>query len=249
MRELIPAIDSMLSSVPKELSKDDIFSREYMAETYRKIGESLLREQSEEMLAFIEHVQNSGYESLIFLDKSARPGLWLMSELWAQLCPEIPKPDIKFLNVGREKFNSSFAGVYSPPEDHEVFIQGMQDNTDLVTSVKSVLTGWNSGAGYLDGKNICIVDECSPEGGSLIAAKALVEAALGEKVASIDTHTIFSFEPFWLSQDDLIGVKDIDNQTTYSTVYRPIKASLELRKFIKLWAETIAKNTIDTTIQ
>jgi len=65
------------------------------------------------------------YERIIFLDKSARPLSCLFIKLFKKLYPDLPLPQINFLNIGQEKTNRFYMDAFKKPLIHpnEIFSQ------------------------------------------------------------------------------------------------------------------------------
>jgi hypothetical protein len=49
----------------------------------------------------IEQIIDKNIDTVVFLDKSARPISWLFREMWRRKLPERPHPDIRFFAIGR----------------------------------------------------------------------------------------------------------------------------------------------------
>lgn len=58
------------------------------------------------MGAFIREVHEAKIDTLIFLDRSARPLSWLFREMWPQIYPDKPQlcPEIHFVNIGTSSY-------------------------------------------------------------------------------------------------------------------------------------------------
>lgn len=52
------------------------------------------------MLRFVKAVHDRHVDSLVFLDRSARPLSWMFQDVWGGVYAHEPKPDIKFANIG-----------------------------------------------------------------------------------------------------------------------------------------------------
>ena len=79
---------------------------EYEATThYEILSDPEVRENLlERMQELTEQIHDRNINSLVFLDRSARPLAWMFHDLWKQVYPETKAPDIKFLNVGTSTF-------------------------------------------------------------------------------------------------------------------------------------------------
>lgn len=122
------------------------------------------------------------YDSVIFLDKSARPLYWMMRDLWPYVAPErknpetgkmetvpIPKHEIKFLNIDRVPWRNepntplAEAGMKPIKPEH---LEGL----------RSIFTDSN-GKELMDDRRVLIVDEQAETGDTLTVAKELLSRA------------------------------------------------------------------------
>lgn len=60
------------------------------------------RELKIRMNELIEQIREKKIDSVIFLDRSARPLSWLFLDIWKKLYPKEKHPDIKFMNIGKK---------------------------------------------------------------------------------------------------------------------------------------------------
>lgn len=138
-------------------------------------------------------------DTVVWLDKSARPVSWLTDAFWAQFAdPEAEKPTSEFLNIDRVNwfvhtgYDESVAEWRLGPDDFEIekvdraridglralFVEGDLSEDNWREEI------WNMPT-RLDGKSVLIVDEVRNRGGTLsIAAQVLKEAIPDAKVSS-----------------------------------------------------------------
>ncbi len=140
-------------------------------------------------------------DTLIFLDKSARPVAWLMKSLWPTLGFKdfdehgqpipVPMPDIKFVNFDREQW-AAVMGRSEGKNGQDITLENVHPDTiDSLTGLFAVKN--MDAADYVsaddetmfDNKNIMIVDEVSASGDTLAMAQKLFERAF-ENAASVD---------------------------------------------------------------
>lgn len=126
-------------------------------------------------------------DTVIFLDKSARPLAWLVNDLWDEFAADadgnIPeKPDFRFLNIDREQWKNTV-----DPEGKGYMDISKIDNT-VIRSLRSIFVDTkhkqaglteeiDSAPASLDGKTVMIVDEVLATGRTLDIAKKMVGRA------------------------------------------------------------------------
>lgn len=218
----------------------------------------------QEAVAFVRRLagQKRGPDVLVFLDRSGRPAAWLFKALWERLYPERPVPEIKFINVGREKAGDEYVGRHADPRRRERFLRSLlADGTMVGRLQKAFSVGslakkgekeqvWSS---YFDGQRVTLVDECRYEGTSLMMAKALLEAAFDDSVygkrykGTIDLEVMFKEEPPWqvLPDEDkerLFGVRE-EVEDVFVSPIRPLPTeAVAFRSQIKALAEEAAED-------
>lgn len=117
------------------------------------------------MTQMIEEIDEGDFDTVVFLDKSARPLSWMMQKMWQRKFGTRKMPAIHFLQMGTE--------FTSHPEYR---VQEMwQPRTSDIEKVKANFG--KEGAKAFKGKKVYIIDEVSVTQESLYAAKALIEAA------------------------------------------------------------------------
>lgn len=136
----------------------------------------------------IDRVISEKIDTVIFLDKSARPVAWLMRSLWPTLGIKdfdqdgqpimAPKPDMKFVNIDREQWAPSMGR--SEGKDGGITLKNVhKDTIDSLTGLfaKKIMDADEYVSAddetMFDGKNILIVDEVSSTGDTLHMAEAL----------------------------------------------------------------------------
>lgn len=137
-----------------------------------------------------EHTLGRPIDTLLFLDKSARNGAYLLKRMWhvlkreGQIPSEVLFPSVRFINIGR----------YSEMKHGSVIAEKL---------LKSRLNPND----YV-GKNVWVVDEYVGSGGSLRRALKLLFDLYGIKASGISQ---FSDLPAWFdtSSSGIKGVKDI----------------------------------------
>lgn len=160
-----------------------------------------------EAAAFIGAVAFVQPDVLVYLDKSARPVSWLVNSVLKASFPDNKRPETKYINIGREKVLPFGDPSQSPPS--------IEPSPDVVERVRQVYA--NNDGSELDDKRIWLVDEFTATGASLVAAKALLTAAIGDRLPEpIVTRTVFSVEPVWYQNKWMIGVEDVDEQSFLS---------------------------------
>lgn len=129
-------------------------------------------------------------DTILFLDKSARPVAWLMREAWPLLASEEnaetpPMPEMKFLNIDREQWIDQL----DPNRTGALDSERLPD--EAIQSLRSVFIAPNykqdglsdelfEKPTYLDGKNVLIVDEVLSTGRTLRMAELFLKKAYPE---------------------------------------------------------------------
>lgn len=172
-------------------------------------------------------------DTVVWLDKSARPVSWFVDAFWEQYAkPGVERPDDEFLNIDRENWfvrqghNRIDAGTRLGPNDFDItkvpdediariralFTVGEIDKDDWQRSVWELPT-------RLDGQNILVIDEVKNKGGTLKIATELIRRAVPSAVVSGDyfwragTYALDSkghemqmeSAPVWYDADDEYG--------------------------------------------
>jgi hypoxanthine phosphoribosyltransferase len=147
-------------------------------ERLTRIVEGMVR-----FITFLQVHEKAGepYETLVFLDKSSRPGAFIFQQvlkLRTDLLENIPK--ILFVDIGRSE----------PKDKNHIPL------TDYPYKYQNLI----------DGKKICIVDEHTGSGVTLIKAEQLFRKRIGYKPKDVASHVLFKITPYWYDRPELIGV-------------------------------------------
>lgn len=122
-------------------------------------------------------VQN-GYDTVFFLDKSARPAVWLFKDVWERLCPDTPLPHIRYINTGKDQ--EDMENAYRDPVAAAELLHGLQTRYHADT---------------FRPKHILVADEFSNSGESVFRAATILSGVFEE--AQIDETGIFTSPPQW----------------------------------------------------
>jgi hypothetical protein len=140
--------------------------------------------------------------SLVFLDKSARPISWLIRELWQTRYPDEPLPDLSFINIGtrgrpeyldeREKFDSKRSDLEKtfrnrPVDYHQDQATIGQFGEALPGIVKGLQEIFKN---KFDHKTVGVVDEYSVSNASRVIATSLIGRAF-PKAKNVEGHAVF----------------------------------------------------------
>lgn len=137
-------------------------------------------------------------DTVIWLDKSARPVSWLVDGLWDQLAkPDAKKPNYEFLNIDRVNWfvhtghDANVASWRLGPKDFDIeevdqvridgvralFVDGELSEENWRNEV------WNMPT-RLDGQTILIIDEVMNRGGTLSIAAQVLKKAIPEALVN-----------------------------------------------------------------
>lgn len=139
-------------------------------------------------------------DTVIWLDKSARPVSWFVDGLWEQLAEDgANKPEYEFLNIDRVNWftklghREDLAATRLGPSDFDID-QVQQIDIDRLRAYFSTAELseenwrneiWQHGT-RLDDKNVLIVDEVKNRGGTLSIAQQLLKRAIPKSTVSGD---------------------------------------------------------------
>lgn len=197
-------------------------------------------------------------DTVIFLDKSARPVSWLVDALWEQSTDaDTPKPDYDFLNIDRvnwfmdQGYSRKDAQDILGPNDFDI---DKVDEEDIARIRAYFTTGELSADAWseqvwdmptrLDGKNVLVVDEAKSQGGTLSIATQLIRKAVPEALVSgqyfwESTYTQVNglpkadSMPVWYDRDDPMGRGIGDTSMQYHEfMYRQDPSQENLRRNI-----------------
>lgn len=198
-------------------------------------------------------------DTIIFLDKSARPVADFMNALWEQLAKEgAEMPDFEFLNIDRvnwfmdQGYRREEAETILGPHDFDIDKVEEED----IARIRALFTigdlsedNWQeevmSQPTILDGKNILIVDEVKSQGGTLSIATQLLRRAIPESTVSGEYFWETSYTqmadgknkadsvPVWYSKQNTMGrgIGDI-SKVYYEAQYKLDPSQENLRRKI-----------------
>jgi hypoxanthine phosphoribosyltransferase len=139
--------------------------------------------------------------AVVFVDKSARPFAWLFHDVWDRLHPDIPRPEIRFINIGKQSLVNKGAEkrLLGEVSDEPWFIRGdieekigKMDLSKDTLSINDVPEMWQENVmnsvdeleelegvfkNSFDDKKVLIVDDYIYTGRSLLASIASLSAA------------------------------------------------------------------------
>jgi|GEM_PF-6842253 len=176
-----------------------------------------ISEYSQEQLArrivdLTEEVADQRPDTLVFLDKSARPVSWGLRAAWPLLFPEQALPQIKFVNVGQEKWSleDSPAPVNSAPR--------LPDLTHLRRhfSKPQSAYGQNRASTILAGETVWLIDDFRFTRNTLNIALAYFRETYPETV--FDWRTLQCWPTPWYGKEALLGVTDPANSSSLHVV-------------------------------
>lgn len=174
------------------------------------------------------------YDTLIFLDKSARPVAWLLKGMWDKLAIDDdgerhPIPNIRFLNIDRmqwvNKVDPNGSGIMDIDMVDDSIIQSLR-SIFVEPKYKKDTTGSyiHDVPSELDNTNVLIIDEVRSSGKTLDIAKkfirrafpttevdgtywmgAVVEKRIKTGARSYTTATGNADIPVWYNEDTVFG--------------------------------------------
>lgn len=154
-------------------------------------------------LRIINHCKQNDVDTLFFLDKSARPLATITKRTWERLLPEKEKPQIRFIDVGRDP-KQVMEGLYRP-EPFTINPHVARQLADRYQGIKN------------DGK-ILVVDEFSNTKKSVKQA----EVVLAQMFPDADVHHMVAFEKLqpWFESPNVLPVIDPPNATEIEKLTR-----------------------------
>lgn len=155
--------------------------------------------------------KEQGFDTVVFLDKSARPLAWMLKAFWPYVAPQrrdpesgvlktAHLPDVKFVNIDRLSWR----------KDHlkEMADGGMKEITDEdIGGLRSIFHFRHhdkegelvkNKTNELDGKRILVIDEQSETGDTLKVAQALFEKAFPKSQVE---RAAWIYHPFSISRN------------------------------------------------
>lgn len=142
-------------------------------------------------LDLVELIKAQEYDTVVWLDRAARPFSWFTEAVWARQYPNLPLPEFIYLNIGREKnlrqrymldsgitdnygtFHHQFTGIFEPEEKVAVFEQRVRDDKDIQRQLEDEI-GYQ-GYERLAGKKVLIADHMEFEGVSRLFTEFVLE--------------------------------------------------------------------------
>lgn len=136
----------------------------------------------------VEFVKKSNFETLVFIDRSARPISWIFDEFWIKLFPDEAKPESIFINLGqkdlRKKYmkglgsamstmGNQFVGLYDTEENIALFKQRLRSDKDAGLQLHRELGA--EGEEKLRSRKVLIIDESEFEGVSRLFAEEIID--------------------------------------------------------------------------
>lgn len=187
-----------------ERLRSEVGGQELQVETNQERRFEILENEAarevikQRMLHFTEAVHDKGIDTLVFLDKSARPFSWMFRKLWKGLYPERQLPEVKFVNIGTgDGIHHGNRFKEDPVDAHggipDAALQRMFDDewlggdelsgelkeialqeTDLIEQMRATFSK------RFDGKDVLVVDEYVLGGTTLLQAHLLFDASFPE---------------------------------------------------------------------
>lgn len=188
-------------------------------EEHRDKHFEILNEPSERVMIefgiaeLIHKVRDEHYDSLVFLDKSARSFSWMFDHAWKKLFPNEERPSIHFVN---------------PPRA-------------VTASAESEYQAWMKE--HLRGDRILLVDEISHSGGSFERSKQLVASLPSSDHRKIDTFEVMQTFPGWYGGSDVLtGTADSAAKDDPFSVPNPTPQSLKFRNEFSALADQLVQD-------
>jgi orotate phosphoribosyltransferase-like protein len=148
------------------------------------VFEERLQDAATGIIDLMNLVISTKTDTLVLMDKSARPVAEFFKALWREKYMEYKVPEIRFVNIGNEisdKYNSD-------------------DELNSLNKVHSL---------SLDGKRVVVADEVVSSGKSLKNAKSILER-LFSKTKNIVYTAVFRSLPNWYDNPVSLGVSDLN---------------------------------------
>lgn len=123
-------------------------------------------------------------DTIILLDKSARPVAHLLKSLWREIYPEFHTPNICFVNIGKKK-NSKYSDEDALAELYKTHSQN------------------------INGKKVIIADEVVVTGESISRSKEVIEKVFPSAKKLIFASVFGGQAPLWYGKELDIGVTDL----------------------------------------
>lgn len=174
------------------------------------------------IIELIQKAKDEQFDTLVFLDKSARPLSWIFRKSWELIYPDQKSPEIKFIN---------------PPKE---MMESPQTTTEQEQQLKTKEEFEDVFGEHLHGK-ILLVDEKSSSGGSYHAVRELIQQISQYRDVELEQFDIMQIWPIWKSKSDkLTGVQDV--KESFLSAPAPTQESRDLREELKKLSERIVRH-------
>jgi hypoxanthine phosphoribosyltransferase len=145
---------------------------------------------------------NTTFDHIFFLLKSALPVGRMFSRLWPSFYPQVKEPRIHYVNFGRIAVNDPLFTYNEKTNmvttiEYDARIKGPSPS-DLAVKFGFILPG----------NRLLIVDEFSRTGSTLRTADMAFKTAFPKAVVS--TKVVYSKEPYWNDNPDYLGIEEAD---------------------------------------
>lgn len=123
----------------------------------------------------IQEAESEEVDTMLYLDKSARPIQWMVREFWPIFAGDKPMPESKFVNIDA---STLLGRSESEPRPDEQDIYDAKIPEEVIQELRTIfIDPSNRDVSMFDGKKVMVVDEVSVSGGTLsLAVKILSEA-------------------------------------------------------------------------
>ncbi|CAN5244730.1 hypothetical protein BH09PAT2_BH09PAT2_10300 [soil metagenome] len=169
----------------------------------------------------INLIVDKEFDTIFFLDKSARQAAYLTHQTWKRIYPTADFPQIRFVNVGRSDTFSAYSDL----------------TEEMIADIRK----------YEDynGQKILIADEYVSGGTSLYGAQNVILRAFPH-VAQVDYTSIYKNPPLWLSNRGTHAVQDPKPDSETQNRLRIEKADQYV--FNPFIAERVSDETRDISV-
>ncbi len=196
--------DSSIKGEVGTIDNIEIFPEDQNKENFDDIEYKVMKSKeerrivSERMFEFLEQIKENDIDSLIFLDRSARPLSWLFIEMWKRRFKDLDMPTVRYANIGRASGYTDGDSRLTPAlrsdavvvESLKNYVNEFASHTFIdidmvpeqfiehVSSEKKPLQQLRENyKNQFSGQRILIIDEFSDTGGTLMTAQALFDSA------------------------------------------------------------------------
>jgi hypothetical protein len=174
----------------------------------------------------IKKIVDEDIDTVVYLDKSARPVQWLVSAMWDHYMPDKPRPNERFVNIDRDDWRPALGSpTYGDYRPEELDISAKQELRDIFADPD------NPDRTQFDGKRILIVDEVQVSGDTLRIAEDIFKQAFPTAevtgawwmIPAIPQDDGSVDVPVWYRQDTSQG-RGIDNKDREKSLASPSRA-------------------------